>query len=70
MTDRYEIINLISKDPAGGMYLAQDTTLERKVVFRHIDSDHKEDRSESWAKDFANFSGKLCTLQHPNFHPN
>ena len=66
MMDRYEIINLISKDPAGGMYLAQDTTLERKVVFRHIDSDHKEDRSESWAKDFANFSGKLCTLQHPN----
>lgn len=66
MTDRYEIINLISKDPAGGMYLAQDTTLERKVVFRHIDSDHKDDRPESWAKDFANFSGKLCTLQHPN----
>lgn len=44
MTDRYEIINLISKDPAGGMYLAQDTTLERKVVFRHIDYDHKDDR--------------------------
>ncbi|MCP5537551.1 MAG: serine/threonine protein kinase [Akkermansiaceae bacterium] len=66
MTDRYEIIKLISKDPAGGMYLAQDTTLERKVVFRHIDADHNDDRPRSWAKEFATFSGKLCALQHPN----
>lgn len=66
MKDRYEIITLISKDPAGGMYLAEDTTLGRKVVFRHIDSDQIDDRPESWAKDFSTFAGKLCALQHPN----
>ncbi|MBT8044900.1 MAG: protein kinase, partial [Verrucomicrobiae bacterium] len=66
MTDRYRIIKLISKDPAGGMYLAEDTTLEREVVFRHIDTDSDTERTEEWAEEFTKFSGKLCALQHPN----
>jgi serine/threonine protein kinase len=66
MTERYEIIKLIGKDPAGGMYLAEDTTLERKVVFRHIDSTGDEPQQKSWVEEFSVFSGKLCALQHPN----
>lgn len=66
MTERYQIIKLIDKDPAGGMYLAEDTTLERKVVFRHIESAGEDVEQKSWVKDFSVFAGKLCALQHPN----
>ncbi len=66
MTDRYEIIKLIKKDPAGAVYLAQDTTLGRKVIFRHIDNVPDTGRSGEWTEQFNSFSGKLCALQHPN----
>lgn len=66
MTERYQIIKLIDKDPAGGMYLAEDTTLERKVVFRHIESAGEDVQQKSWVEDFSIFAGKLCALQHPN----
>ncbi len=66
MTERYEIIKLIAKDSAGGMYLAQDTRLERKVVFRHIEAKADRIKSDEWSKEFSEFSGKLCALLHPN----
>ncbi|MBT8038526.1 MAG: hypothetical protein KJO21_13400 [Verrucomicrobiae bacterium] len=66
MTERYEIIKLIAKDPAGGRYLAEDSMLGRKVVFRHIDAEGDGMQQESWAKEFSVFAGKLCALQHPN----
>jgi len=66
MTERYEIIKLIGKDPAGGVYLAEDTTLERKVVFRHIDCAGVDTEDQSWKEEFSTYSGKLCALQHPN----
>lgn len=68
MTERYEIISLISKDQAGGIYLAQDSVLERKVVLRHIDAGGNEEvlQSDIWREEFTEFSGKLCALQHPN----
>ena len=66
MTDRYEIIKLIGKDPAGGVYLAEDSMLGRKVMFRHIDTEPDDDRPKSWAKEMSSYAGKLCTFQHPN----
>ncbi len=66
MTERYEIIKLLGKDPAGGMYLAEDTTLERKVVFRNIDCVGVDTEDQSWKEEFSAYSGKLCALQHPN----
>ena len=66
MSDRYNIIKLIGKDAAGGVYLAEDTRLNRKVIFRHIDAPDLDQRSESWREEFSNYSGKICALQHPN----
>ncbi|MGB2092314.1 MAG: serine/threonine protein kinase [Akkermansiaceae bacterium] len=66
MAERYKIINLLSKDAAGGVYLAEDTMLERKVVYRHIDADTGMERSSTWADDMAAYAGKLCAFQHPN----
>ena len=64
--DRYKIIHLLSKDAAGGMYLAEDTMLGRKVVYRHMDADVGGNRSSSWAEEMATYAGKLCAFQHPN----
>ena len=64
--DRYKIIHLLSKDAAGGMYLAEDTMLGRKVVYRHMDVDAGGNRSSSWAEEMATYAGKLCAFQHPN----
>lgn len=62
MTDRYQIINLIEKDQLGSMYLAQDTTLQRKVIYR--DFEHTDTSAKP--EEFSNYTGKLCALQHPN----
>ena len=62
MTDRYQIINLIEKDQLGSMYLAQDTTLQRKVIYR--DFEHTD--ASAKPEEFSNYTGKLCALQHPN----
>ena len=64
--NRYKIIHLLSKDAAGGMYLAEDTMLGRKVVYRHMDVDAGGNRSSSWAEEMATYAGKLCAFQHPN----
>lgn len=66
MAERYKIINLLSKDAAGGMYLAEDTMLGRKVVCRHIDAAVGMERSDSWAEEMGTYAGKLCAFQHPN----
>ena len=64
--DRYKIIHLLNKDAAGGMYLAEDTMLGRKVVYRHMDADAGGNRSSSWAEEMTTYAGKLCAFQHPN----
>jgi hypothetical protein len=64
--DRYKIINLLSKDAAGGMYLAEDTMLGRKVVYRHLDANAGEQHSSERAAEMASYAGKLCAFQHPN----
>ena len=42
--------------------MAQDTTLQRKVVFRKLPASSKKELPSS----FAEYTGKLCGLQHPN----
>ncbi|MGB2402228.1 MAG: serine/threonine protein kinase [Akkermansiaceae bacterium] len=64
--ERYKIIKLLSKDAAGGMYLAEDTMLGRKVVYRHMEADVKEQQSADRAAEMASYAGKLCAFQHPN----
>ena len=66
MSDRYKILNLLSKDAAGGMYLAEDTMLGRKVVYRHIDAGSEDMRSDTWAEEMSAYAGRLCAFQHPN----
>lgn len=69
MIDRYEIVSQLGEDLLGAVYLADDTMLQRRVMFRHIEqADRKvvESRSDSWRKDFSKFAGKLCNMQHPN----
>ena len=66
LEERYEIIKLLGKDAAGGVYLAMDSMLKRKVVFRHIDPDPDVEKSKQWAKEMAAYAGKLCAFQHPN----
>ncbi|MDG1357413.1 MAG: hypothetical protein P8P36_04390 [Akkermansiaceae bacterium] len=63
--DRYKIIKLLSKDAAGGMYLAEDTMLGRKVVYRHLDAAASEHSSER-AAEMSSYAGKLGAFQHPN----
>ena len=62
MTERYQITSLIEKDQLGSVYLAQDTTLQRKVVFRTFEAGQSQKRPEG----FSQYTGKLCALQHPN----
>lgn len=62
MTDRYQIISLIEKDQLGSVYMAQDTTLQRKVIFR----DFEKAKSDKNPEEFSQYTGKLCALQHPN----
>ena len=64
--ERYKIIKLLSKDAAGGMYLAEDTMLGRKVVYRHMEADASEQHSSERAAEMASYAGKLCAFQHPN----
>ncbi len=66
MNDRYEIIQLITKDQVGGVYLAEDSTLERKVDFRNFERAAGEEMLKEANDEFAKFSGKLTALQHPN----
>ena len=69
MADRYERINELSKGVLGTVYLAEDTMLQRQVMYRHIeqngDSD-QESRDDSWRKEFAQYAGKIGAIQHPN----
>ncbi len=62
MSDRYEILTFIGKDHIGEVYMAMDTTLQRKVVYRKFISEETVDIPE----DFATCTGKLCSLYHPN----
>jgi serine/threonine protein kinase len=62
MTDRYQIISLLEKDKLGSIYLARDTTLQRKVVYRNFDIKAGDSQPEG----FSLYTGKLCALQHPN----
>jgi len=62
MTDRYQIISLLEKDPLGSVYLAHDVTLQRRVIFREFDKKDVGGRTEG----FSQYTGKLCALQHPN----
>ena len=69
MTERYEIVSQIGEDQLGSLYLADDTMLQRRVMFRHVehgDSVAAASRGDSWRKDFGKFAGKLSTMQHPN----
>lgn len=66
MNERYEIVQLINKDQVGGVYLAEDMTLERKVAFRNFERIAGEPMLSEPNDEFADFSGKLTALQHPN----
>ena len=66
MDDRYEILKLLSKDQIGGVYLAEDSTLERKVSFRNFERVVGEEILTEPSREFSEFSGKLTALQHPN----
>ncbi|BDS07939.1 hypothetical protein NT6N_29790 [Oceaniferula spumae] len=69
MTDRYEIVSQLGHDQLGSVYLADDTMLQRRVMFRHIehgDNVEAEERGDAWRKEFATFAGKLSTMQHPH----
>jgi len=66
MTDRYQIIRLITKDQLGGVYLAEDTQLEREIVFRHLDRGHDPPPGNDWEREFSQYATKLLALQHPN----
>ena len=69
MTDRYEIVSQLGEDVLGSVYLADDTMLQRRVMFRHVeygDNPVVATRGDSWRKDFGTYAGKLSTMQHPN----
>ena len=69
MADRYERINELSKGVLGTVYLAEDTMLQRQVMFRHIEHNggsDQESRDDSWRKEFAQYAGKIGAMQHPN----
>jgi len=65
MPDRYQIINLIEKNKLGSIYLAEDTVLQRKVIYRVFDNNVQNSTLEG----FSQYTGKLCALQHPNLLP-
>ncbi len=62
MTERYQITSLIEETKLGAIYLAQDATLQRKVIFRVFDKKINDASHEG----FSQYTGKLCALQHPN----
>ena len=67
MSNRYEITSLIEKDRLGQVFLAQDVTLQRKVVYRKFESDSKaKGDQKDLPASFGQYTGKLCALQHPN----
>lgn len=66
MNDRYEILQLLTKDQVGGVYLAEDLMLGRKVAFRNFERVVGEEMLTGPDGEFARFSGKLTALQHPN----
>lgn len=66
MTDRYQIIRLISKDQLGGVYLANDTELERQIAFRNFNTSPTAEPAADWREAFSLHSAKLQALQHPN----
>ncbi|BDS07938.1 hypothetical protein NT6N_29780 [Oceaniferula spumae] len=65
MIERYDITQLIGKDNAGGKYLAEDSTLGRKVVFRNFDAS-PDDNADFSIAEFTDFARKLVVLNHPN----
>lgn len=65
MSKRYEITSLIEKDHLGEVFMAQDVTLQRKVVFRKFSASSDKEEPSS----FGEYTGKLCALQHPNLLP-
>ncbi|MFK7911700.1 MAG: serine/threonine protein kinase [Akkermansiaceae bacterium] len=66
MNDRYEILQLLVKDEVGGVYLAEDSMLGRKVAFRNFERSSDEEILTELNEEFSEFSGKLTALQHPN----
>lgn len=73
MSNRYEITSLIEKDHLGDVFLAQDVTLQRKVIFRKFRAKQKPQKKQRGKKksqvispDLGEYTGKLCALQHPN----
>ena len=67
MSNRYEITSLIEKDHVGEVFLAQDITLQRKVVYRKFEVDQKIKKNrKGHPASFAQYTGRLCALQHPN----
>jgi len=62
MSNRYEITSLIETDYLGDVFLAQDITLQRKVIYRKFNTNPDQTIPEG----FRDYSGKLCALQHPN----
>lgn len=66
MTDRYQIIRLIRKDQLGGVYLAQDTEIDREVAFRNFDIATPALDQDQWLAPFSDYTAKLCAVKHPN----
>lgn len=64
MEDRYDIQRLIYKDLAGGLYLADDTQLQRQVAFRNFDA--IAGNGLPWEDEFKAYSGKIGSVQHAN----
>ncbi|NWK56364.1 protein kinase [Verrucomicrobiaceae bacterium N1E253] len=69
MTNRYQIIRLITKDQLGGVYLAKDTELEREVAFRNFSPGSGEFEIKDWEQAFTLYTERLKALQHPNVVP-
>jgi len=69
MLDSYQIINLITKDQLGGIYLAKDTILQHEIEFRNFDATPDISPSENWQTDFTTFASQLIALRHLNLVP-
>ncbi len=69
MTDRYQIASQLGEGILGAVYLADDTMLNRRVMYRHIEYGDNQDaqkRDDLWKKKFGEYAGRLGAIQHPN----
>ncbi len=63
--DRYDIIHLIHKGRAGGVYRAEDTLLHREVAMRRLYSETGSTDISFYKDDFITISQQIAALEHP-----